>query len=352
MAGRAGREYQEARITDTLGNTFVGQVAAFGPAAARLERVLCVKAQPRYAHKPLRDERTRGSIVVVERGRVTFQEKALRVQEVGGVACVFVNTSDEPFVAFADGDAAAATRPPVTIPCCCVGKSDGDWLSKSTNLVNLSFEPPGGWGAEPSPTPAGPGNSARGLSAAGAAPARTATPAAAAAAAAAAVRASSARAKFTYRSDHERDLCFAKGETIELLSEAEPGGGWWTGRIGARTGIFPSNYVERLAAEPAAARAAAVGGGDGSGPAGHVSGGGAEASGATPPRSSTAAAAAAAAAAAGGGGAEGGSDCRCAAHIQEQERGVSGESGIALARGCQGVYVDCIVPMMSHLLWF
>jgi hypothetical protein len=264
MAGREGREYQEARITDTLGNTFVGQVAAFGPATAQLERVLCVKAQPRYAHKPLRDERTRGSIVVVERGRVTFQEKALRVQEVGGVACVFVNTSDEPFVAFADGDAAAATRPPVTIPCCCVGKSDGDWLSKSTNLVNLSFEPPGGWGAEPSPTPAaaGPGISARGLSAAGAAPARTATPAAASAAAA---RASSARAKFTYRSDHERDLCFTKGETIELLSEAEPGSGWWTGRIGARTGIFPSNYVERLAAEPAAAQAAAAEGAMGPG---------------------------------------------------------------------------------------
>ena len=39
------------------------------------------------------------------------------------------------------------------------------------------------------------------------------------------------------------DLHFARGDTIELLSE-RPGHGWFTGRLGDAKGTFPSNRVE------------------------------------------------------------------------------------------------------------
>jgi hypothetical protein len=44
----------------------------------------------------------------------------------------------------------------------------------------------------------------------------------------------------------EGDLAFAAGDVVEVVSQTEPGQGWWSGRLqaGGRTGIFPSNYVE------------------------------------------------------------------------------------------------------------
>lgn len=37
------------------------------------------------------------------------------------------------------------------------------------------------------------------------------------------------------------DLTFAAGEVITIIKKE---GDWWTGTIGDRTGIFPSNYVQ------------------------------------------------------------------------------------------------------------
>ena len=241
-------EYQEARVVDALGNVFVGQVAAFGPAKANLACKLCVKAKPRFAHKKLSDENTRGSLVVVDRGKVSFQTKALRVQEAGGVGCIFINTSDEPFVAFGDNDQAQT----VHIPCCCIGLSDGTYLTKTASLVTLTFEPPGGWGAggargSLSRERAGSvGRSSVGAPPVGAAsfvldPASPVVPAA-----------TLARAQYTYKSDNPTDLTFVKGELIEVVSEDSPGQGWWSGTIMQRQGIFPANYVEKLSAEEAA----------------------------------------------------------------------------------------------------
>ncbi|KAK3673993.1 hypothetical protein LTR78_006195 [Recurvomyces mirabilis] len=51
-------------------------------------------------------------------------------------------------------------------------------------------------------------------------------------------------AKFTFDADQPGDLGFKKGEVITIVKRTESESDWWTGRIGGREGIFPSNYVE------------------------------------------------------------------------------------------------------------
>jgi len=53
-----------------------------------------------------------------------------------------------------------------------------------------------------------------------------------------------ALAKFTFEADQPGDLGFKKGEVITILKRTDNETDWWTGRIGDREGIFPSNYVE------------------------------------------------------------------------------------------------------------
>jgi len=51
-------------------------------------------------------------------------------------------------------------------------------------------------------------------------------------------------AKFTFDADQPGDLGFKKGEIITIIKRTDNETDWWTGRIGDREGIFPSNYVE------------------------------------------------------------------------------------------------------------
>jgi hypothetical protein len=51
-------------------------------------------------------------------------------------------------------------------------------------------------------------------------------------------------AKFTFDADQPGDLGFKKGDVITIVKRTESENDWWTGRIGEREGIFPSNYVE------------------------------------------------------------------------------------------------------------
>ncbi|GIZ40231.1 hypothetical protein CKM354_000358100 [Cercospora kikuchii] len=51
-------------------------------------------------------------------------------------------------------------------------------------------------------------------------------------------------AKFTFEADQPGDLGFKKGDVIDIVKRTENEADWWTGRIGNREGIFPSNYVE------------------------------------------------------------------------------------------------------------
>lgn len=57
--------------------------------------------------------------------------------------------------------------------------------------------------------------------------------------AAAGLREDQAIALFTFDADQEGDLGFKKGEVITILKRTQKAEDWWTGRIGARTGIFP-----------------------------------------------------------------------------------------------------------------
>ncbi|KAF2825147.1 DUF500-domain-containing protein [Ophiobolus disseminans] len=53
-------------------------------------------------------------------------------------------------------------------------------------------------------------------------------------------------AKFTFDADQPGDLGFKKGEVITILKKTDNETDWWTGRVGDREGIFPSNYVETV----------------------------------------------------------------------------------------------------------
>lgn len=55
-----------------------------------------------------------------------------------------------------------------------------------------------------------------------------------------------ARALFTFDADQEGDLGFKKGDIITITKRTDNAEDWWTGKIGNRVGIFPSNYVEAM----------------------------------------------------------------------------------------------------------
>lgn len=268
--------YGECRIVIEAGagqgNRFTGAVAAFGAGRAQVASRTTVPAKPRFAQKKLACPHLSGNVLLVERGKVTFQQKALRAQAAGAVACVFVNSDNTLFVPFGDGDAEEET---VTIPCCCVTASDGEWLLKAApSVVSIAFEPAGGWGDEPAPAAAAGSvrSAATGRSRAmtkeelraslygsgsehsgsGRDPSlRLSVATSAATSVPAGPAAVFAKAIYSYKSEHARDLHFKKGEIIEVLDDQKPGGGWWTGRnLQMQTGIFPANYTEPSAMGP------------------------------------------------------------------------------------------------------
>ncbi|KAF4972404.1 hypothetical protein FSARC_971 [Fusarium sarcochroum] len=51
-------------------------------------------------------------------------------------------------------------------------------------------------------------------------------------------------AVYNFDADQPGDLGFKKGEVVTVLKRTESENDWWTGQIGSRTGIFPSNYVK------------------------------------------------------------------------------------------------------------
>ncbi|QKX58668.1 uncharacterized protein TRUGW13939_05795 [Talaromyces rugulosus] len=61
------------------------------------------------------------------------------------------------------------------------------------------------------------------------------------------LREDQAVALFTFDADQDGDLGFKKGEVITILKRTDKAEDWWTGRVGDRTGIFPSNYVDPVA---------------------------------------------------------------------------------------------------------
>ncbi|KAK5987864.1 LAS17-binding protein 4 [Cladobotryum mycophilum] len=60
----------------------------------------------------------------------------------------------------------------------------------------------------------------------------------------AALKSNEAVALFNFDPDQPGDLGFKKGDIITILKKTESDNDWWTGRLGAKEGVFPSNYVK------------------------------------------------------------------------------------------------------------
>lgn len=45
---------------------------------------------------------------------------------------------------------------------------------------------------------------------------------------------------YTYESSEQGDLSFQQGDIVVVTRKE---GDWWTGMVGGKTGVFPSNYV-------------------------------------------------------------------------------------------------------------
>ncbi|KAI5467747.1 hypothetical protein BGZ63DRAFT_419434 [Mariannaea sp. PMI_226] len=51
-------------------------------------------------------------------------------------------------------------------------------------------------------------------------------------------------AVYNFEADQPGDLGFKKGDVITIIKRTDSENDWWTGQIGSRQGIFPSNYVK------------------------------------------------------------------------------------------------------------
>lgn len=52
------------------------------------------------------------------------------------------------------------------------------------------------------------------------------------------------KARFNFQQTNEDELCFNKGDIIQVTRQED--GGWWEGTINGKTGWFPSNYVKEI----------------------------------------------------------------------------------------------------------
>lgn len=51
-------------------------------------------------------------------------------------------------------------------------------------------------------------------------------------------------ALYDFEAQAEGDLSFSAGETVEIVTRTQNENEWWTGKVGARAGQFPGNYVK------------------------------------------------------------------------------------------------------------
>lgn len=50
-------------------------------------------------------------------------------------------------------------------------------------------------------------------------------------------------ATFDYAGQQAGDLCFRRGDRIQVLMQTASQDDWWTGRVGEQVGVFPANYT-------------------------------------------------------------------------------------------------------------
>ena len=64
------------------------------------------------------------------------------------------------------------------------------------------------------------------------------------------------RVLYAYKAEHEWELNLFINDVVEVINEfAEESDhaydGWWSGRVGAKIGLFPASYCEELKVSPA-----------------------------------------------------------------------------------------------------
>ncbi|KAI2628889.1 DUF500-domain-containing protein [Hypoxylon sp. NC1633] len=111
-------------------------------------------------------------------------------------------------------------------------------VSRSNTVGNRGYDDDYVYRDRPSPSGAGILDEKR------AGPGRPAAPKPNFASKQAMMRKNEAVALFNFEADQPGDLGFKKGEIITVLKKTESESDWWTGMIGSRHGIFPSNYVK------------------------------------------------------------------------------------------------------------
>ncbi|GAA6069934.1 rho guanine nucleotide exchange factor 7b isoform X1 [Tachysurus ichikawai] len=52
------------------------------------------------------------------------------------------------------------------------------------------------------------------------------------------------KARFNFQQTNEDELCFNKGDIIQVTRQDD--GGWWEGTLNGKSGWFPSNYVKEI----------------------------------------------------------------------------------------------------------
>ena len=55
-----------------------------------------------------------------------------------------------------------------------------------------------------------------------------------------------AKALYDFDAQQPGDLGFKAGDVVVVIERTNSNNDWWKGRIGARTGSFPGNYVQML----------------------------------------------------------------------------------------------------------
>ena len=68
-------------------------------------------------------------------------------------------------------------------------------------------------------------------------------------------RVEKAKVVFDYEAEADDELNLAIGDIVEITSKTVTDG-WWEGRLGGKTGVFPNNFVELLPPEEVSRRKA------------------------------------------------------------------------------------------------
>ena len=119
FAGSLGGEHETDLFVN--GEKYPSITADFGCQDFTVQSAPMTTVTPANASTPI-EEDLAGKVAVIDRGEVTFVQKAKAAQDKGAIAVIIVNTDDE-LMKFGKGDSDE-----ISIYVCCVSKSTGDAL--------------------------------------------------------------------------------------------------------------------------------------------------------------------------------------------------------------------------------